>query len=300
MKSELPREFDGFEIVRLLGEGGMASVYLARESRLDRLVALKVGAMRNRERDRARFEAESRALARVQHPNVIAAYHSGEVTELPYLATEYVSGRNLRRVEAPLSWRSVVSIGLGLASGLAAVHACGLLHRDIKASNVMVSASGQVKLIDFGLAHPIGSDLSAEPAGSNSSSECDEPAPTRVVGTLRYLAPELWCGHRAGVASDIYAMGLVLYDLLVGELPLAQVRGQERIDRITHEETPLPIEQMRHVPGPLVTLVDRCLRRHPDERPASSAEVRDTLHAMSGQISFRTQAPPAASASYPS
>lgn len=279
-----PTRFDGFEIVRPLGSGGMATVYLAHDLSLGRDVAIKIGATRNNPRGRARFALEARALGRVDHPNVVAAFHAGEIGGLPYLVTEYIPGRALNRLPTPQRWRRVLGIGVELACALEAVHGGGLLHRDVKPSNVMVRDDGQVKLIDFGLARAIDAHIDQDlvcflelAAGSPDLRITD---PDCVVGTPRYLAPELWSGRPATVQTDLYAMGLVLHELLAGSVPHGHLRGRELVAYLRTHELPLPVERIHHVPGPLVALIDACVRRRPEERPASAAVVRARLEAM--------------------
>lgn len=279
-----PNRFDGFEIIRPLGAGGMASVFLARDIGLGRLVALKVGATRNNPRARARFALEARALGSVRHRNVVEAYHTGEVAGQPYLVTEYVEGRALHELRRPQRWRTVLGIGVELACALEAVHARGLLHRDVKPSNVMLTTDGRIKLIDFGLARAIDAhfddDLLDLVVLASGSPELHITATDCIVGTPRYLAPELWTRRPATIGTDLYAMGLVLHELLAGTLPHAGLRGDEVFEYLSQHEIPLPLERVDHVPGPLVALVDQCVRRRPEERPASATEVRERLEAM--------------------
>jgi serine/threonine protein kinase len=148
-----PVEFDGFRVVRLLGAGAMGRVYLARETMLERDVAVKfIAAEKPEPATLERFLIEARAVARLQHPNVVSVYRIGEVEGRPYVACELVTGKSLDQLSLPLPWRRVLAIGLGLARGLAAAQARGILHRDIKPANVMVSDGGEVKLVDFGIA----------------------------------------------------------------------------------------------------------------------------------------------------
>jgi serine/threonine protein kinase len=146
-----PQEFDEYRLVRLLGKGAMGQVFLAHDRVLDRPVAVKfITALESDARER--FLIEARAAARIQHPNVMAMYRVGELDQHPYLITEYVRGHNLSELTLPIPWRDALDFGLGLARGLAAAHRQGVLHRDIKLANAMVSDRGEIKLLDFSLA----------------------------------------------------------------------------------------------------------------------------------------------------
>ena len=148
-----PKEFDEYVLVRLLGKGSMGQVYLARDTVLDRPVAVKfIGNVAPDTEDRERFLVEARAVARLQHPNVVTIYRVGELEGHPYLITEYLRGKSLSELSAPLAWRRVLDLGVGLARGLAAAHRHGVLHRDIKLANAVLGEAGEVKLLDFSLA----------------------------------------------------------------------------------------------------------------------------------------------------
>jgi serine/threonine protein kinase len=280
-----PAAFDGFELRRLLGAGGMGVVYLAREVLLDRPVALKLIPDPDRSAHAiARFAIEVRALARVQHPNVVGVYRAGEVEGRPYLAQELLVGERLDELARPAPWRRVLAIGRGLARAIAAAHARNVLHRDIKPGNVMLVGGHRVKLFDFGLARLLddsGTNLAPGPTLAAGSSG-RLTAAGGVAGTPAYLAPELWDGGDATVRSDVYALGLVLYELLAGELPHAALHGFELAQAVQHHDLPRLGAVRGDVPARLCALVDRCVARDPARRPASSAVVRDELDAIGG------------------
>jgi len=147
-----PQEFDEYKLVRLLGQGSMGRVYLAHDTVLDRAVAIKFMSSVADAEDRERFFVEARAVARLQHPNVVTVHRVGELAGVPYLITEYIRGKSLSDLPLPLNWRKVLELGVGLARGLAAAHRHGVLHRDIKLANALLTDTGEVKLLDFGLA----------------------------------------------------------------------------------------------------------------------------------------------------
>jgi eukaryotic-like serine/threonine-protein kinase len=265
---EPPTEFDEFRLQERLGRGAMGVVYLAEDRWLERRVAVKfIAAPQPDARARARFLIEVRAIARLQHPNVVTLFRVGEVQGHPYLVSEYLQGQSLAELPLPLPWRRALRLGLGLARGLAAAHRQRVLHRDIKPSNVFLTTAGEVKLLDFGLAEF--AESSAPPA----------PTATRaLVGTPRYMAPELFRGESSTPRSDLYALGLVLYELCTGKLP-PRARGE------SPEASQLPPLNER-VPGmdpEFASLMDRCLRLPPAERFASAEALCEALERLTLQ-----------------
>lgn len=317
--SQRSSNFDGFELLRPLGAGGMGSVHLARDAALDRLVAIKfISTALSDPKAQERLLREARVIARLQHPNIVAIYRTGEVEGRPYIAYEYVEGRPISALPRPLSWLSVLRIGLGLSRGLAAAHRAGILHRDIKPANAMLAATGEVKLLDFGLAkftereavEQRQLDDWLESTALEVKGVAEEPAPDvlaslggtatvpphesitmgwsldrltnqgLVVGTPMFLAPEIWRGAPATRRSDLYALGLVLYDLLTGRLPHAHL-GTVQIARfVTSQDFPLLAERFKELPSAFVELVDRLVARDPRQRPESADMVRDALETL--------------------
>ncbi|HEX3480450.1 MAG TPA: alpha/beta fold hydrolase [Kofleriaceae bacterium] len=315
-----PAELDGFRVVRHLGRGGMGTVYLGHDDVLDRPVALKfLAAAEPSAPARDRFLIEARAIARLQHPNVVGIYRVGEVAGRPYLAYELISGQSLDELPRPMPWPRALELVLGIARGLSAAHRRDVLHRDIKPANVMLSESGEVKLLDFGLAKlldenarrgeivvragavaipvpasldatlhsgpPDGAGMSAASASSatharGSGAEGSLTATGAILGTPLYMAPELWRGEPATVQSDVYALGLLLYELLAGRLPYHGLRAAELADAVQTRD-PAPIRSLcPGAPQALADVVDRAIRRQRDERFQSAEQVRDALEAI--------------------
>src|SRR5262245_11599024 len=190
----------------------MGFVFVARDTLLDRQVAIKfISAVEPDVMARQRFQNEARALARLQHGNVVTVHRVGEVDGRPYLVCELVEGKSLAQLSLPLPTQRVIEIGVGAVRGLAAVHRHGLLHRDLKPGNIAFMPNGAVKLLDFGLATLA---ETPEPATDWSLSDSGE-----VVGTRAYLAPEIRAGGPATRRSDIYSLGAVLYELYMGNPP---------------------------------------------------------------------------------
>jgi serine/threonine-protein kinase len=251
---------DRFEILSVLGAGGMGVVYKARDRELDEVVALKM--LRPDqwgEEQVARLKDEVKLARKITHPNVLRTYDLGEVGGLPFVSMEYVRGVTLRTL-LDSSGRLPYSAGLRLARqlcrGLAAAHAVGVIHRDIKPENLILEPSGNAKLMDFGIARP-----------------AERLAPGRtqagwLVGTPQYLAPEQLQGKEIDRRADLYATGVVLYEVFTGRLPFAAGSPLEVVTRTLREEPDPPSRHWPEVPPPLEALILTCLRKEPAERYA--------------------------------
>jgi eukaryotic-like serine/threonine-protein kinase len=259
---EPPLAFDEFRLERELGRGGMGIVFLAHDTSLDRHVAVKFIASGQPDPwVRSYFDTEARAIARLQHPNVVTVFRVGEVNGHPYIVSEYVIGQSLAELPLPVPWRRVLTLGVGLARGLAAAHRQGVLHRDLKPSNALVTRDGEVKLLDFGLAERFGLDLPGAPS-----------RPHLVVGTRPYMAPELLEHAPATPRTDLYALGVVLHELCTGELPRAPGSG-------TGGAAPRAAEGPELDPD-FAALIARCLARDPLERFASAEALCEALERL--------------------
>lgn len=309
----LPETFDGLVVSGFAGRGGMGNVYVAHDVALDRRVAVKLVDGAPGADGRESILHEARMLARLSHPNVVAVYRVGEVDGRAYIAYEYVEGTPLDALEVPLPPERAIRIGIGLSRGLVAVHARGVLHRDVKPANAMLGVDGEIKLIDFGIAKSFGASFLRSPAGgaptapaapaqSDTASGVQstwDRGPTEVItgapnpaspadpgssgtrtgfvmGTPRYLAPERWAGQSATAESDVFSFGVVLYELLAGRL------GTAGLPSLAREGLPPLPTVAPHVPEALATLVEACLSARPGDRPSSMVTVRDRLEAMAG------------------
>ena len=255
-----PSEFEEFRLLKPLGRGAMGQVFLAYDTLLERKVAVKFIA--GKEPDpvlREQFFVEARAIARLSHPNVVAIHRVGEVRRRPYLISELVHGRSLAEVEKPVDAARLVEIGIGLARGLAAAHRRGVLHCDLKPANAMITDDGEVKLLDFGLARLV-DRKNAQPLDAVGS----------PVGSPLYMAPELWRGEPATRASDVYSIGVFLYELATGHAPGA------RMER----DAPSLASEAPGLDARLIAVVDRCLRRDPAARWESGETLREALEAL--------------------
>ncbi|WP_395848349.1 protein kinase [Cystobacter fuscus] len=279
-----PAEFGEFRLERLLGRGGMGVVYLAQDTSLGRPVAVKFIASREPGPTvLAYFETEARAIARLQHPNVVSVFRVGEVDGHPYIVSEYVSGTSLARLPLPLPWRRVLSLGLGLARGLASAHHRGVLHRDVKPANAMLTDEGVVKLLDFGLAERFGASEAPRPA--------DAPP---LLGTPPYMAPELWRGLPGTPQSDVYALGVTLYALCMGGPP-PRPRPEEPPGAAAPEPWPPPIGPESGIDPDFAALIMRCLAPDPAHRFAAAGLLCEALERLE---QLHTPAPLAAGNPY--
>ena len=257
-----------YELGPLLGQGGMARVYRAVDRQLRRQVAVKVLAPPF-DRDRAfveRFRREARAAAGLGHPNIVAVFDTGSDDGTHYIVTELVEGETLAeriRRDGPLQPAEAVAIGAEVARALAAAHERGVIHRDVKPGNVMLTPAGAVKVLDFGIAHATGSDTLT---GTGT-----------VLGTTAYLSPEQVNGDRVDPRSDVYAFGCVLYEMLTGQVPFRAHTPVATMYRHVNEDPPPP-SSIRPVPPALESIVLRCLEKDSGKRFASS-ELEEALRA---------------------
>jgi serine/threonine protein kinase len=270
-----------YEIIRKLGQGGMGAVYLARHCHLDKQVAVKLLPIRRFEDDQhvARFQREILAAGKLEHPAIIHATDAGQAHGVHYLVMQFIDGFDLSRIarlSGQLSVADVCAIGKTIASGLSYAHATGVVHRDIKPSNVMLSRSGEVKILDFGLAQ----------MGFWDSFTADLTTVGQLMGTLDYMAPEQ-AERAAGVdyRADLYSLGATLFRLLCGRPPLAASPDLSPLTKLrmldTHE--PPRLETLRpDVPVDLANLVAELLSRQPADRPASAAHVAERLAPLAG------------------
>ena len=275
-----------YEIVSAIGAGGMGEVYRARDTRLQRDVALKLlPAGVSSDPDRlARFEQEARAAAALNHSNILAVYDVGSYESAPYIVSELLDGETLRERlgNGPLPARKAIEYAIHVARGLAAAHERGIVHRDLKPDNVFVTADGRVKILDFGLAKL----TEREPAALGASVLPTTPPQTMpglVLGTIGYMAPEQVRGHAADARTDIFAFGALLYELLTGRRAFAGDTTIDVMTAILKEDPPdLPAAE-RHIPPAVQRIVDRCLEKSPAARFQTASDLAFALESLSTQ-----------------
>ena len=245
-----------------LGAGGMGEVYLARDARLDRKIALKVLPPHYAlDHDRAnRFMKEARAASALSHPNVATIYDVGESDGVRFIAMEYVEGRTLADTikVAPLAVADLLAIAIQIADALETAHASGIVHRDIKPANLMITPRGQIKVLDFGLAR-------TDRASEEDVTRSPDTASGMVVGTVAYMSPEQAIGARVDQRSDLFSLGVVLYQAATGRLPFAGPTDLHPIEVIRHAQPNVPAEVDR--------IIRKCLQREAGRRYQTAGEL---------------------------
>ena len=277
---DLPQALDRFEILRILGKGGMGTVYLARDQRLERNVALKVldPDERMSEETRLRFLREARSAAAVRHANVATIYEVGQTAEgQPFLVMEYCEGETLaQRLRArDLGAGEFVAIATQIAAGLAAAHEKGVVHRDIKSANIIIEPNGLVKILDFGLAKQLPRESAAGREALSFVSTTGQ-----FFGTLHYLAPEQARGVAADERSDLFAFGVVLYQMATGNLPFDADAPLLVLEKIRGAE-PAPFKPKDPALAPAAgRIISRLLQKNPDHRYQTAQDVLSDLEKL--------------------
>jgi serine/threonine protein kinase len=276
-----------YEILAPLGSGGMGDVYRAKDTRLGREVALKIlPESFASEGDRLRrFEQEARAVAALNHPNILAVFDIGQHNGSPFLVSELLEGETLRGVmeRGALPQRKTIEYGVQVAHGLAAAHEKGIVHRDLKPENIFVTRDGRIKILDFGLAKL------AQKAATNPNASANEATMTSshtavgvVMGTASYMAPEQVRGETVDARTDIFAFGAVLYEMLSGQRAFRRDTSAETMTAVLKEDPPELTETSRIVSPALDRTVRRCLEKNPEQRFQSARDLSFALSALSG------------------
>src|SRR5690349_20917758 len=257
-----------YELMTPIGAGGMGEVWKARDTRLDRVVAIKFSQAQFTER----VEREARSIAALNHANICQIYDVGG----DYLVMEYVDGDPIR---PPDNTRKLLDIAVQIADGLATAHTAGFVHRDLKPSNILLTKDGRAKILDFGLAK-----LSA--AGATETTRTYSQ-PGTITGTPAYMSPEQACGQELDVRSDQFALGLILYELAAGRRAFQRDSAAETMAAIIRED-PLPLPAS--VPVPLQWAIERCLAKEPGGRYESTRDLYRELKTVRDHLSQVTKA----------
>ena len=263
------RTFGQYDVESVLGRGAMGMVYLARDRRIGRRVALKTVQLNQKFEDDSdaeefykRLQREAEIVGAMQHPNIVTLYEPGyENNVISYLATEYVDGESLKdrlKRSKPLPLDEALRLSEDILRGLAYAHTKGIIHRDIKPANILVTADGQAKLADFGISRPVDSNLTA--AGS-------------MLGTPNYMSPEQVKCAPVTTTSDLFSVGIVMYELLTGVKPFSAPDVSTILRNVVDKTPPLASAANPNVPEPVARVVERLLAKSPDARIASAREA---------------------------
>ncbi|MFZ0801578.1 MAG: serine/threonine-protein kinase, partial [Terriglobales bacterium] len=275
-----------YEILSPLGAGGMGEVYRARDTRLDRTVAIKVLAshLSSSPELKQRMEREARAISSLNHPNICHLYDIGSQDGTDFLVMEFLEGETLadRLRKGALPLNEILKIGIAVAEALAIAHRQGIVHRDLKPGNVMLTSAG-AKLMDFGLAKPLGAQsvasgtvpaFTALPTMSGPSPMTPLTAAGSIVGTIQYMSPEQIEGKEADARSDIFAFGAVLYEMAAGKRPF-EGKSQISLASSILEKDPEPISALKPLtPTAFEHVVTTCLQKNPEERYQTAHDIK--------------------------
>src|SRR3984957_8505134 len=276
-----------YQLIDKIGAGGMGEIYKAEDSRLNRLVAVKIlspGLSTDPERKR-RFFQEAQAASALNHPNIITLYDIVSEGDMQCIVMEYIGGKTLRDLTPAggLPPAQALQYAAQIASALTAAHAAGIIHRDLKPSNIMVTTSGLIKVLDFGLAKWVDAGMSGQTADQSTV----EPALTRegsIIGTVSYMSPEQAEGKRVDARSDIFSFGSVLYEMLTGKRAFEGRSGISTLSSILRDDVKPIHEAAPDVPPALEQIVLRCLLKDPSARWQSMREIEGALLALQRQL----------------
>lgn len=268
MEESASKRINHYRVLEKLGEGGMGEVFLAEDTRLGRKVALKVlPASFSQDKERlARFQQEARAASALNHPNILTVYEIGVGESGHYIATEFIQGETLRKrlSSGKLDLSLVFDIAIQVANGLVAAHEAGIMHRDIKPENIMLRRDGYAKILDFGLAKPT-PGMSGRATESATIASLDT-TPGIVMGTVKYMSPEQARGLALDARSDIFSLGVVLYEMVTGRVPFEGPTSTDTIATILHRDPPPLARFSPDTPAELERILTKALAKDREER----------------------------------
>ncbi len=276
-----------YQLIDKIGAGGMGEIYKAEDSRLNRLVAVKIlspGMSTDPDRKR-RFFQEAQAASALNHPNIITLYDIVSEGDMQCIVMEYIAGKTLRDLTPPggLPPAQALQYAAQIASALTAAHSAGLIHRDLKPSNIMVTTSGLIKVLDFGLAKWVDSSMTGQ-TGDQSTVETALTREGSIIGTVSYMSPEQAEGKRVDARSDIFSFGSVLYEMLTGARAFEGRSGISTLSSILRDDVKPIYQAAPDVPPLLEQIVLRCLPKEPSARWQSMKEIEGALLALQRQV----------------
>lgn len=284
---DLPgKDLGRYHIIDKLGAGGMATVYKAQDTNLKRTVAIKLirreaFGVEVLERLTLRFEREARVLAQLNHPNIVKVYDYGEFEGAPFLVMGYLQGKTLKEIEKPLTWQKASKILLPIAQALAHVHNNGILHRDVKPSNILIDEAGQPMLADFGIAKLLENSDDATLTGTGIG-----------IGTPEYMAPEQGLGQEVDGRADVYALGIVLYELVTGRKPYAADTPLAVLFKQMNDPLPPPRNFVPNLPEYVEKIIFKALAKKPEDRFNDMNAFAEALERLTNRVAFSPDQPP--------
>jgi len=286
---EIGTTIGNYQVIRKIGEGGMGAVYLAEDTRLNRKVALKFlpPEMAGSEERLKRFEREAKTVAALNHPNIVTIYSVEDFDGVPFIAMELVDGKPLSQLIEPdgLSIDQFFDLAVPLVDAIRAAHERGINHRDLKPANIMVTKEGRIKVLDFGLAKLLKEPNASEPTLLSTQSLTQDGS---ALGTVSYMAPEQLKGKPPDERADIFALGIVLYQMSSGKRPFDGNTSAEVISSILRD-VPAPVTDLRfELPSHLGRIIKRCLEKHPNRRYQTAAELHSDLTGLKREIDSGT------------
>ena len=284
MQLQVGCQLGQYRILKMIGRGGMGEVYLAQDSKLRRRVALKLlpAHVTRDEQFLKRFQQEAYAASALSHPNIITVYDIGKQDDLHFIATEYIEGETLRQImmnPGKMTMGQALEIAIQVAAALSAAHATGIIHRDIKPENIMMRSDGYVKVLDFGLAKL------ADPQTGASALQMIDTEPGVLMGTLSYMSPEQARGRSVDARTDIFSLGIVLYEMVAGCAPFAGESGADILVAILEKEPP----PLADVPPELQRIISKTLRRDRDERYQTMQDLLADLKDLREEIQVQAK-----------
>ena len=280
--------FGHYEIIQQIGTGGMGEVYLARDKKLDRKVAVKIlnEQFRCHESNLNRFVSEAKAASALNHPNILVIHEFGESIEAHYIVSEFVSGKTLREIlrEISLQLGEILDISIQIASALSAAHKAGILHRDVKPENVMIREDGIVKVLDFGLAK-----LIEQPAIDAEAATRFQTEAGMILGTANYMSPEQARGKRVDARTDIFSFGCMLYEMLTRRQAFTGETINHIIVAILEKEPPSLSLFVRDFPAEIERILKKCLEKNIEKRYESAKDLLADLRALQKRLEFEVE-----------
>ena len=288
---EVGYKFAHFEILSKIGEGGMGEVYLAKDLKLNRQVAIKVlhqESFDEKER-KDRFIREAQTAAQINHPNVMGIFDIGTAEidgkEFCYIVSEYISGRRLTDIinKSDHDLKELVQIAEKVAAGLAAAHRLNIVHRDIKADNIMIEESGEPKILDFGLAKAVQGMFFDKESETTKTLSQELTKAGKILGTVSYMSPEQARGDKVDIRSDIFSFGILLYRMVTGEFPFEGSTQVSTLAKILESNPEPPSARNENIPPELERIIDKCLRKDVADRYQGASDLVVDLRSVRRQ-----------------